>query len=423
MTKLDRPEWLDEHGFELDPFPFQAIRVEVDPLFESSQFRAYVDPPNYEHIRDENHSIIFGLSGSGKSSLRRRILHDFNHKFVTGSRKVLVVEYINHDEYSVHEKGIESHAARIAEHIKEEFGKRRIEFDEPFIPGTLLRDWLARVAKGCRKVGHEKILILVDFTTYKANDFGEAFDRIHSLITTQRLYNQKIVVFKFFLPKEISKKILTEPLLGSIQNMDINWDKTMLGNVLRKRLMACSSGSAITKIDGVFEELFAASQFTVEDMVNFGERLGHPRAMWQLGYYIIDRHFDTASGRIRQSNELIGQETIQWAVVKVEEDIQRQSEQWKQINVKSGQNPQESRLSNAVKSYYHEEDPKPLFDFLDDFLNENELKQVVFYLKGVDYEELAGATKKEKIRELLLLLKRQNRISDIIEAAKKIRTW
>lgn len=55
--------------------------------------------------------------------------------------------------------------------------------------------------------------------------------------------------------------------------------------------------------------------------------------------------------------------------------------------------------------------------FLTAHFNEEELRNLAFDL-GVDYEDLAGTGKSAKVRELLLHLQKQNRLEEVIQAAR-----
>lgn len=54
-------------------------------------------------------------------------------------------------------------------------------------------------------------------------------------------------------------------------------------------------------------------------------------------------------------------------------------------------------------------------------LNESDLKTLCFYL-GVDYEDVHGEGKNDKIRELLIYLERHGRLADLIREGKSIRS-
>lgn len=61
-----------------------------------------------------------------------------------------------------------------------------------------------------------------------------------------------------------------------------------------------------------------------------------------------------------------------------------------------------------------------LFESLSECLSESDLRTLCFYLE-VDYEELAGKGKGDRIRELLIYLKRRGRLDDLIRTGKLAR--
>ena len=67
-----------------------------------------------------------------------------------------------------------------------------------------------------------------------------------------------------------------------------------------------------------------------------------------------------------------------------------------------------------------QEEVARLRDFLSDHFNVDELRDLAFDL-GVDYEDLAGTGKRAKVRELALYFYRQNRLEELVQAAKERR--
>jgi hypothetical protein len=63
---------------------------------------------------------------------------------------------------------------------------------------------------------------------------------------------------------------------------------------------------------------------------------------------------------------------------------------------------------------------RPLRQLLTDYFNETELRNLCFDL-DVEYEDLSGPTKADKARELVALLKRCDRISELIKLCSKLR--
>lgn len=325
---LSRFEWLQAHGFVSDPFPGNSFRAERDPLFDQAGMPAFVDPPNPDEILGSPNNpgccFIFAVSGGGKSSLRRRIKSIFDDSLgmnLLGNPRVLAVEYIDHD-YALEEADARFHIIRIAQLIRDKL--RSLQYDVPIdIPGALSpRLILVEIVNICRRANLDGICVLVDnIDSRHDQDLELAFNRIVSLAANVDLLDVKGILFKFMLPMELLKLARRKLPLDEYVYHLIKWDKDNLAEVLHQRLVACIDPSLRDTTIAPLAELcdIKVSDRIEDSFVQLGVELNQPRAMWRLGFHLLQEHFNQSQSHRRLSTELIDQAALLSAYERVTE--------------------------------------------------------------------------------------------------------
>jgi len=316
LNLLTRLEWLQMHGFVIDPFTAEAFQAETDSVLLS----AFVDPPNYEDIRGKpdqpGYRFIFASSGGGKSSLRRRIKQDFDDSLaqnLPGSPRVLTVEYIGHD-YPLDEVDAHSHVARIVRLVAKALEKwsvdAKIEVASKGSACSSLRNTIA----ACRSAGLDGVCILIDNIDVQYDQgLQTAFSRIQQLAARYDVLSIENAVFKFMLPMKLLSLARQRLPFNRFPFYMIRWDGGKLRTVLRQRLVTCSEEpSQDLQSDPLSQLCDKTLSDTIGDsLTNFGSYTGHPRAMLQLGYYLLEEYFSQSENNYRRSGaELINRTAL-----------------------------------------------------------------------------------------------------------------
>lgn len=314
---LSRHDWLRSHGLADDPFPVESFQAETDPLFDQIGMPAFVDPLNYERIRgwpgQLGYRFIFAASGGGKSSLRRRMKRDFDESLtrtISGTPKVLAVEYIDHD-YPLDEVEAESHIVRIVRLIQQAAKEQSLPIDLDISEDVSPRVSLAEIAKKCKTAGLDGVYILIDnIDAQYGQGLKTAFHRIQKLATHLDLLRMKNVAFKFMLPLELLVLARQSLPLNHFPAFIIKWDESTLESVLNQRMATCSEsriGESVLLSDLCSEQ---PGDSLTKDLLAFGVQTNSPRAMWQLGYYVLEEHFNQSRECRQLSTRLIESSVI-----------------------------------------------------------------------------------------------------------------
>lgn len=310
---LNRLHWLRFHGFVQDPFPVEAFRAETDPLFERPGLPAFVDPPNYREIKGEpgrpGYRFIFASSGAGKTSLRRRLKRQFDNSLalnLSGEPTVLAVEYVDH-EYAPEDADAQFHIRRILDLIKKEYKRWSLDWPDVSTDASLY-SVLRNVAVASRDHGLDGICVLVDNLDIAGDRRQQtASRRIEALAVREDLLTVAGWMFKLMLPAEEFPWALKSLPLGEFPPCIMIWDRQSLREMLYRRLVACMDESLrdvrfsedrMPGIEGE-EDVVPLTQLCDKqlgqtigvELVNYGWDKKQPRAMWKLGYYLLDEHF------------------------------------------------------------------------------------------------------------------------------------
>lgn len=316
LTLLNRRDWLRARGFPKDPFPESALRAETDPLFDDKVgMPAFVEPSNFDQIKgspdDPDCRFIFSISGGGKSSLRRRIKAVFDESLginLLDDPKVITVEYIHHDEYTIETANTRSHVERILKLIEDRLRflpyNIKIEISSEMSPRIMLENLIHT----CRKEGVEGVCVLIDNIDSYDSVSEIAIDHIIVPLAKSDLLNIRGMIFKFMLPIELyhsaQKKL---PIVKYLPHF-IEWNRDLLREVLHQRLTTCMDDkirdAKITPLAVLCDKQISDE---IEDkFVDIGLELNQPRAMWRLGYFLLKEHFS----RRRLDTDLIKKETF-----------------------------------------------------------------------------------------------------------------
>jgi len=324
---LDRGEWLRANGFYPDPFDTRSWWGNTDPLLEAAFLN--FDDVDFEKIKaplqDGGYVFIFAPAGGGKTSIAKRIKRELGPKVVPEDRQILVVEYTDYIYEEGNQISVLDHAIRLESLIQGElsrhYGKTSQQTFQQ-VGGRNPEKILRNVLDFCRTFGIDAVCVLIDLDSPvdDGGDGNSAFRRILSLARASRLFDIDGLIFKFLLPSEYKSDYGAALTHGSKYPLyEVKWDERRLRRVLEERLIACQMQSAEEsisdpRIDRTASGVSLLSQLcapelrgAIEDeVVKFGLASGCPRAMWQLGYYLVEEHFNLSSirGR-RRRDELI----------------------------------------------------------------------------------------------------------------------
>lgn len=335
IVRLYRPQWLQVHGFEIDPFEPGAFKAETDPLFDLPGMPAFVEVPGMSQLvgtpTSPGYRFVFAPSGGGKTSLRRRLFDQFAEDLLQWyplkeKRLILPVEYIVHD-YSLQEANAEAHLRRIARLIARDGQSILIEraahltsadfqldLDQP------LADLLQNLAEAVTKWGLDAVCVLVDNLNRQPGSPEQNWAFIESLaVRTSDILAVDGFMFKFFCPLEFLP--LARSRLPGEFLYEIQWEKEQVRQLLEQRLTACAPpqqtiipGMSINPFDGLFADPRIKAQLAA-----FGQAHGTPTKMWQLGHYLLEEHFASTSDRRKPISTLIRYEALDKALSRLTE--------------------------------------------------------------------------------------------------------
>ncbi len=316
IKRLNRPEWLQAHGFVIDPFSPDAFKAETDPLIALSGTPAFVDPPDIERLigtpASPGYRFIFAPDGGGKTSLRHRIFNQFTEdllQWYPGKRKPLIlpVEYILHD-YNLRAATIEAHIRRIARLTIRSGQQLLMAQSEDLTTADFqldleqsLDDLIQNMATTTQRWGLDGICVLIDNLERQPASPERGWSFIQSLAAgITDLLSIDGFMFKFFCPPEFLP--LARSILPSGYMYEIKWTVEHLDKLLEKRLALCTSPDMI---GNAFADLFDQPDRIKSQFIAFGQALGAPAQMWQLGHYFLEDHFERAGDRRQPVGALI----------------------------------------------------------------------------------------------------------------------
>ncbi len=342
---LNRAEWLRAHGFEHDPFPMESFRGEADPIL----LEAFLDPDDvdFEQLvgtpEHKGYFFVFSAAGGGKTSLYRRVKSEFERQVDTAGRRSLVVEYRDHlHDGVIHDE--RQCVLRLAQLIEQRLGVRPTAGPRPSRGGSdpdAAYGQLQRAIGACWRQGFDAVHVLIDVdspwradapTAESADERDAAFVRVLPLALSSRLLNIDRLIFKFFLPSEY--KPAYGPRLsqnGRFPLYEVQWDEGRLRRALEQRLIACQSQESTESVfdprpDRSSSGISILAQLCVEDwretiaeaFVELGVEMGGPRAMWQLGYYLLEEHFcRSLNARRRRRDDRIKRDVLDAAYARL----------------------------------------------------------------------------------------------------------
>jgi hypothetical protein len=190
---------------------------------------------------------------------------------------------------------------------------------------------LEKMVADCRARGFSGVCVLVDNIDF-SQDAGTAFifHRTLPLICYPDLLSADGVIFKFLLPSELNREDRRRLPTAKYPLYPIIWDREKLERVLQKRLAECLDSSvrgpqSSPDSQGLMHlrELCADEWSGVVDSVfiEFGLWAGQPRAMWQLGHYLMMEHFCQAK---RSAADLIKLRSLWEAIERLQSEVQLQ---------------------------------------------------------------------------------------------------
>jgi hypothetical protein len=331
---LDRRNWLKANGFDRDPFDTQSWRGNTDPLLETA-FLDF-DDVDFEKIKaplqDGGYVFIFAPAGGGKTSIAKRIKRELGPKVVPEDSQILVVEYPDYiyEEEQRTQNRVLDHAIRLESLIQRELSKHCDARTFQQVGGRNPEEVLQDAVLLCSAYGFDAVCVLIDIDSPMddGGDGDSAFRRILPLAMATHLFDIDGLIFKFLIPSEYKPKYGSELARGNRYPLyEVEWNERRLRRVLEERLIVCQMQSAKEsisdpRIDRTASGVSLLSQLcapelrgAIEDeVVKFGLEFGCPRAMWQLGYYLVEEHFNLSSirGR-RRRDELIERQALDGA--------------------------------------------------------------------------------------------------------------
>lgn len=190
---------------------------------------------------------------------------------------------------------------------------------------------LERMVTDCRAQGFSGVCVLVDNIEPSQDTVTTSmFQRILPLMRDTDILSMDGVIFKFLLPAELNRDDRRKLPTGHYPLYQVVWDREKLERVLRKRLAECLADSVRgpqSPLDSQglmhLRELCADEWSGAVDSVfiEFGLWAGQPRAMWQLGHYLMMEHFCQAK---RAAADLIKLRSLWEAIERLQSEVQLQ---------------------------------------------------------------------------------------------------
>ncbi len=333
MEHLGRNNWLREHGFQTDPFPWNSFTAENDPFFSPSGMSAYVDVNShnldevYGTPESQGYRFLLFPSGGGKTSLRRRIISQFDNRFTHDFAKlpkVLAVEYIDH-KYGLDKSSARFHVERIGNLINEKLSDLCFDSQFDFSPRASARKLTEELLKKCRSIGIDGVCVVIDnIKDNTAERFQANWTRIESLIHSD-LLNMEGLIIKFILPKR--DEVRANLPNNRYPSFIMEWDQKLLAEVLQQRLVTCVAELTMVRGDtSQRSSLAELCDVTIKDtifdkFIDYGFQKQSPRAMWHLGWFMLDEHFRQTREHGRLLSELVNRKTLTRAYSRIQKEI------------------------------------------------------------------------------------------------------
>lgn len=404
--RLDQSQWLRSHGFNYDPFPSEAFRAETDPLFRRTGWQFFVEHPKFREVYSYKTTAIFISSGGGKTSLLNRIKKNIEQPFSTDIGKHLVVEYPNPD-CPLYSAGLPHHIKNIQQLLVTKFKEYGLQSELLDLPPS--RSTLKGLVAFGKASGIGTLQVLVELMGNNLTQQAKEMEHLDSLARAYDLMTLDGIAFKFFLPREL----IEHWHLKEFPTLFFEWQKEPLETMLRQRLVACSSYSKKRSVRGLFDPF--CPETIDQNIAQFGEEMGNPRAMWLLGRYFLVKHFEDSPDGFRSSDELINFSTFQWACETARQELIRLAVEWQAMKNTTNHDHKQTELYEAIQRC-KENRCAELKKLIIDSRNFQELKDLLFSM-GLKYERIysESATLDEAVQLSIEYLQRQNKLDDIVQ--------
>lgn len=356
---MNLQEWLQRVGFLNNPFALKQADDEGDQLNEY-----FVAHPSYNTIVDSTilrSNILHAPRGSGKSSLRRMfqlhcqrdtaeprtlvvqmtdwmpitarrsvasVIPPEDHFHELARRVVLALAQSEHTPWA--QRGLRADVAQQVSWLC-------LSYNDYLIPAerrTLARyGWLPE-AFDCRPYAIDRLPIArrvqlladlvqglgfrgcyvlidgVDELLETAADWAAGANLIEALLANLAIVEAAQIAFKFFIPSEVVYELQARGRLRGdrIQVLGVQWDDTLLQELLSRRLQAFSNG-LIERL----AQLNASPSTADIDGAIVQAAAGSPRALLNLG----DALFQIRANRADDQKTFIEPDDLEWAMVAV----------------------------------------------------------------------------------------------------------
>lgn len=307
-SKISRSEWLKQKGFIPGQDPFEDTSLNAEQDFQLLLSQALVLSLQHQRLQERLTStclsrFIFGAQGSGKTTLRRW-LHRYCDSYTVleenVNKRVLAVEYVNHDDYDFLPENMttSAHIDRIIPMIESALARIGHKVNLPKIDGAP-RVRLERISSFCQQFHIKHICILVDsLDADSRRSFEQIIESIAGLASNNSLLQLPTVCFLFFLPQDCYPIAQGVFHLSKYDVQTLSYEPDELIKIVTQRLTTYiepQNRSADSPLGVMFDDPEEAA----EKFVDVG-RKAHIRMMWKFGNAILDRfiryiHDPTAS--------------------------------------------------------------------------------------------------------------------------------
>ncbi len=288
-----RRAWLSANSLLKDPFSPRAFGAENDPLLEKGM-PAFVTTEIYKNLvagtLDSSCRIVLGKSGSGKTTIRKRLFADMNPQW-TQSKEFFPIQYVNHS-YTINHADIDSHVDRIIEIATKILGDNySIEsnwdrYDSP-------SDRINFLAWRIQQKEYKKAILIID--NLDKNPFESTqmqYQKIESLLLCKEIFENAGIATRVFMPEDCEK------FLGGDfdeETVKIAWNDDLLIQLINERLWACidPNASHVRSAPPLGYLCDGKHINAIQDrMVNYGKTNNSPREMWRFGNLLIVKHLE-----------------------------------------------------------------------------------------------------------------------------------
>lgn len=291
-----RRDWLSANSFLKDPFSPRAFGAENDPLLEKGM-PAFVTTEIYKSLvagtSDSSCRIVLGKTGSGKTTIRKRLFADTNPQW-TQSKEFFPIQYVDHS-YTINHADIDSHVDRIIEIAAKILGDNySIEsnwdkYDSP-------SDRINFLAWRIQQKEYEKAILIID--NLDKNPFESIHmqcQKIKSLLLCKEIFENAGIATRIFMPEDY-EKFLSSDL--DEETVKIVWNDDLLIKLINERLWACidQNVSHVRSAPPLGYLCDGKHVNAIQDrMVNYGKTNNSPRDMWRFGNLLIAKHLEAST--------------------------------------------------------------------------------------------------------------------------------